>query len=74
MNLVTSLGMQAMMHLGEIPHPETNQPEEDLQAAREMIELLMALQEKTRGGLSLQEDKTLSGLVSELQIKFSQKA
>ncbi len=73
-NLMTSLGYQAMMHLGEIPSPETNQPEVSLPAAKEIIELLIALKQKTEGNLSSEESKVLDSLIPELQMKFAEKA
>jgi hypothetical protein len=73
LNLISSLGYQAMMHLGELPHPETNLPSVNLEAAREMIDLLLALKEKTANQLSPEEDRLISQLVPELQLKFSQK-
>ena len=73
-NLMTSLGYQAMMHLGEIPSPDTNQPEVSLPAAKEIIELLIALKQKTEGNLSPEEAQVLESLIPELQMKFAQKA
>ena len=73
-NLMTSLGYQAMMHLGEIPSPDTNQTEVSLPAAKEIIELLIALKQKTEGNLSPEEAKVLESLIPELQLKFAQKA
>lgn len=73
-NLMTSLGYQAMMHLGEIPSPETGQPEVTLPAAKEIIELLLALKQKTEGNLSPEESQVLEALIPELQLKFAEKA
>lgn len=73
MNLLTSLGLQALMSLGEIPHPETQTAELNLEAAKEIIDLLSAIKQKTSGSLSSEEDEYLSHVLPELQIKFSQK-
>lgn len=73
-NLMTSLGYQAMMHLGDIPSPETGQAEVTLPAAKEIIELLVALKQKTQGNLSSEESQVLEALIPELQMKFAQKA
>ena len=70
-NLITSLGYQVMMHLGEIPHPETEQREVNSEAAREIIDLLVAIREKTLASASPEEQKLLDSLVPELQMKFS---
>ena len=71
---LTSLGYQALLHLGEIPHPETKQKQEDLTAAREIIDLLSMLETKSKGNRTPEEDKLISGLIAELQLKFAGKA
>ena len=73
MNLVSSLGIQALMHLGEVPHPETQEPMENLDAAREMIDILVALRDKTQEGQSDEEKNVFGSLIPELQMKYSQK-
>ncbi len=72
LSLVQSLGIQALMHLGAIPNPMTNETEVNHEAAKEAIDLLMTLRDKTSGNLSPEEQKILDSLLSELQIKFSQ--
>ena len=71
---LTSLGYQALMQLGELPHPETRQPEIDLEAAKETIDLLALLESKTKGNRTREEDEILAQLIPELQMKFVQKA
>ena len=73
LNLINSLGVQAMIHLGEMPHPETNMTELNLEACRELIDLLIALKEKTYGNWSDEEDYFFSHFLAELQLKFAQK-
>jgi len=71
---LTSLGYQTLMHLGEVPHPETQERHLDLDAARETIDLLIMLESKTKGNLTQEEEKLLKGLLQELQMKFVAKA
>ena len=71
LNLLSSLGVQAMMHLGEIPNPETREKEINLEAAREIIDLLAELRKKTTGNLSAQETEFFSQVLPELQMKFA---
>ena len=52
LSLVQSLGYQALMNLGEIPNPMTQQTELNPEGAKEAIDLLIALRDKTRGNLS----------------------
>ena len=73
-NLLSSLGYQAMFHLGEISNPETQQPEVNLEAAKEIIDLLSSIKEKSEGNLSPEESEIFRTLLPELQLKFSQKA
>ncbi len=73
LNFVTSLGLQAMMHLGEMPHPETHTAEVNLEAAREILDLLIALKEKSAGNLSREEQHFFLSFLPELQLKFAQK-
>ena len=70
---LTSLGYQALMHLGEIPHPDTHQVELDLEAAKETIDLLLLLESKTKGNRTSEEENLLKNLLAELQMKFVKK-
>lgn len=72
LNLVQSLGYQALMNLGEIPNPMTQQTELNPEGAKEAIDLLIALRDKTQGNLSDDEKRMLETLLTQLQIKFSQ--
>lgn len=74
MNLLSSLGYQAMYHLGEIADPNTGEATADLQSAKEVIDLLVALKEKCSGNLSAEESRVFETILPELQMKFSQKA
>ncbi|MBI4115796.1 MAG: DUF1844 domain-containing protein [Candidatus Omnitrophica bacterium] len=70
---LTSLGYQTLMHLGEVPHPETQERYVDLQAAKETIDILILLEEKTRGNRTEEEEKILKTLLPDLQMKFVEK-
>jgi len=60
--------------LGEAPHPETQERTVNLDAARETIDLLSLLQTKTQGNRTPEEDKLLKSLLTQLQMKFVEKA
>ena len=70
LNYITSLAFQAMVFLGEIPHPATNQPEKNLTQAKILIDTLSLLREKTKGNLTAKEDNMLNATVYELQVKY----
>jgi hypothetical protein len=70
---LSTLGMQALLALGEAAHPATGQKTADLAQARTLIDILQLLSEKTRGNLAPEEAEMLKGLIYELQMKFVQK-
>lgn len=68
-SLVTQAQMQlGMLHFGE----EKDAPEPDLDAARHTIDMLGIIQEKTKGNLSLEEDRLLNNSLTELRFRFIQ--
>ena len=70
---VLSLGSSALVHLGEINHPDTDQASENLLLARQTIDLLAMLEEKTQGNLTGEETRFLSDLLADLRLKFVEK-
>ncbi|MGE0269065.1 MAG: DUF1844 domain-containing protein [Candidatus Omnitrophota bacterium] len=70
LNYVTSLGFQALIFLGEIPHPVTNQKEENIGQAKFLIDTLVMIREKTKGNLDDKEENLLDASIYELQIKY----
>ena len=71
--LVSSLSMQALMALGEIPHPETGQPEVHAEEAKSLIDLLGMLEEKTQGNLTAEETRLLGDTLYQLRLRFVEK-
>ena len=69
-NFITSLGMQALLLMGEIKAPGAEKIEVNLEAAQELIDLLVMLRGKTKGNLSQEEDKMLNTLIAEIQLKY----
>ena len=67
---VLSLGSSAFVHLGELPSPEGDPTAKNLLLAKQSIDILSMLQEKTRGNLDEAEDKLLTGLLYDLRIKY----
>lgn len=68
--LLTSLATQAMLSLGQIPHPATNQPQLDLEQAHYYIELLAMLEVKTNGNRAPEESQLLENIVHELRLAY----
>src|SRR5689334_1673291 len=70
--LVLSLRAQTEMQLGLMHFGEEEKPEPDLQLARHSIDLLGVLQEKTKGNLSLEEQRLLENSLTELRFRYVQ--
>jgi hypothetical protein len=69
-NLVRLLGSNAAMVLGAYADPRTGQPVVDPDAARELIDMLDALHEKTRGNLAPEEEELLVDLAGKLKMTY----
>jgi hypothetical protein len=69
-----SLSTQALMCLGEIPNPLTGNPEPDLAAVRELIDIIAMLQEKTRGNLDAHETRLFENILFDLRMRFVEKS
>jgi hypothetical protein len=67
---VIGLGTQAMLSLGQFPDPESGRSSVDLSAARQLIDVLGILMEKTRGNLDKREEELLNHLLFDLRTKF----
>ena len=68
---VVSLAHTAAVHFGDVANPATGQPgETNLDAARQMIEILSLLEEKTRGNLTAEERQLLEQLLYELRMRY----
>jgi uncharacterized protein DUF1844 len=72
-DFIEPLIAQAYMSLGMLRNPYQPQAKIDTQAARQMIEILTLLQEKTKGNLTADEDDFLSTHLGELKLAFVQR-
>jgi hypothetical protein len=68
--LIYSLRLQVEMNLGMLPLGD--KPEPDFELARHHIDLLAMLQEKTKGNLTVEEQRALDNSVTELRFRFVQ--
>ena len=67
---IISLATTAAVHFGDIADPGTGQQNEpNLPAARQMIDLIAMLQEKTRGNLTADEARLVDDLLYELRMR-----
>jgi hypothetical protein len=70
--LVFSLKMQAELRLGLLKMGEEMDDAPDLPAARHAIDMLGMLAEKTRGNLSVEEQRLIENSLTELRFRFVQ--
>ena len=70
--LVFSLKMQAEMRLGLLKLGEGMDEELNLPAARHTIDVLAMIAEKTKGNLSLEEQRLIDNSLTELRFRFVQ--
>ena len=72
---VISLGTSALYHMGMVPDPETGKPAEpNLPVARQTIDTVEMLQEKTQGNLSEEESNPVKNLLTELRMRYLEAA
>ena len=67
---VLSLSHSALLHLGDAPHPTDGKSEVDLPMARQTIDLLALIQEKTHGNLTGAEEQMLTQALYDLRLRF----
>jgi uncharacterized protein DUF1844 len=65
-----SLSSSAFYYLGDVPHPGSGRVERDIGLAKQTIDLLGMLQEKTKGNLTEEESQVLTGLLYELRMRY----
>jgi hypothetical protein len=65
-----SLNASAMVHLGVIEDPATGEKTKNLPMAKQTIDILSMLEEKTKGNLSDDEEQMLKNILYDLRINF----
>ena len=68
--LIFSLSTTALLQLGVAPHPETGKQERDLPGAKQTIDILEILQQKTRGNLTADEGQMLEECLYDLKMTY----
>ncbi|UCE26616.1 MAG: DUF1844 domain-containing protein [Candidatus Coatesbacteria bacterium] len=74
LSVIYSFHAAAMQQMGKIANPFTGEIERNLAAARGAIDTLMVLQKRTEGNLTDLEERTLNGLLQELQLNYVDEA
>jgi hypothetical protein len=68
--LINFLAQNAAMLLGAYPDPRSGQAMVDLDGARELIDMLDALREATRGNLAADNERLLLDVLGSLKLSF----
>ncbi len=71
---VLGLASSALIHLGVHQNPETGTMTFDLTLARQSIDVLSLLREKTRGNLSEEEEQLFASILADLKLRFVEKS
>jgi len=67
---IASLNASALVHLGVIEDPVSGKAEKNLPMAKQTIDILSMLQQKTAGNLTTEEDSMLKSILYDLRILF----
>jgi hypothetical protein len=67
---VLSLGSSALLHLGEIENPNDGVSQKDLPLAKHTIDILVMLEQKTKGNLSTAEERLMESLLYDLRLRY----
>ena len=71
---VSGLAMEALIALGDMPHPTTRRQASHLPQAKYLIDLLGILEEKTKGNLTVEEDKLFRDTLYQLRMRYLSKS
>ena len=67
---VISLASTAAIHFGDMPDPQSGERLPNLEGARQMVDILTLLEQKTRGNLTAEERQILESVLYELRMRF----
>jgi hypothetical protein len=67
---IVSLNASALLHLGAIEDPTTGKKEKNLPMAKQTIDILSMLQQKTASNLTKEEENLMKNLLYELRIMY----
>jgi hypothetical protein len=69
-NLIISVSTSALIQLGEIQDPLTQQSAKNVPLAKQTIDLIGMLKEKTKGNLTSEEEKILENILYDLRMRY----
>lgn len=69
-SFIFSLSTSALLHLGEVPDPITQKRGKNLPLAKQTIDILGMLKEKTKGNLTPDEEKLMENILTDLRWRY----
>jgi hypothetical protein len=69
-SFILSLATSALIHLGQEANPATGERSVELPSARQVIDLIALLEEKTKGNLTPEEENLVTQILFTLRLKF----
>lgn len=69
-NLILSLSTSALLNLGEIEDPITKEKKKDIDMAKQTIDLISILKEKTKGNLTKEEESLVDSALYDLRMRY----
>jgi hypothetical protein len=67
---VLSLSSSILLHLGEIADPQSGEKKKDLALAKQTIDIITLLKDKTKGNLTEEEQKLLEHILYDMRMRF----
>lgn len=67
---ILSLSTTALYHFGDFPDPATQKAEKNLSAAKQMIDTISLIENKTKGNLEEGEKNLIEGVLYELRMRY----
>ncbi len=71
---ISGLAVEALVAMGDMPHPATRKQVVQLPQAKYLIDLLGVLEEKTRGNLTVDEARVLKDSLYQLRMRYLTKS
>lgn len=69
-SLILSLSTSALIQLGEVEDPFTQKQSKNLPSAKQTIDLIGMLKEKTKGNLTPEEEKMIEQILFDLRMRY----
>ncbi|MEE8300157.1 MAG: DUF1844 domain-containing protein [Desulfatiglandales bacterium] len=69
-SFLLSLSSSTLLHLGEIADPQSGEKNKDLALAKQSIDIIGLLKDKTKGNLTHEEEELLEHLLYDLRMRF----